>query len=55
MQSTDKDRIFVLLSDDNKEIRIIKDILESMIDLASKTIKYLFEERFDELKINLMK
>ena len=49
----DKDRIFVLLSDDNKEIRIIKDILENMLDLASKTIKYLFEERFDELKNKL--
>lgn len=48
-----QDRIFLLLKDDSKETRLIKDILKSPLGLASDIIRFLFEEKFGELKDSL--
>ncbi len=53
MRSVYPERRFLLLMDSNEETELIKDILKSPLDLASKLITSLFEESLDEVKDGL--
>ena len=53
MRSAYPDRRFLLLMDSNEETELIKDILKSPLDQASKLITSLFEERLGEVKNEL--
>ena len=53
MRSAYPDRRFLLLMDSNEETELIKDILKSPLDQASKLITSLFEERLGEVKNGL--
>ncbi len=46
-------RMFLNLADESEEIRFIKDVLKSPLDLASDIIKYLFEDDLCSLKEKL--
>lgn len=53
MRSVYPDRRFLLLMDSDEETELIKDILKSPLDQASKLITSLFEERLGEVKNEL--
>ena len=53
MRSAYPDRRFLLLMDSSEETELIKDILKSPLDQASKLITSLFEERLGEVKDGL--